>query len=156
MFRWGHSQRSSSKKDKRVTSGNWIRWKHWWFDLRLIKDAETFTLQAINSRNWKSKEYLRQDRIDQTVGTVIIWKEKLMNWQSLNDIIFNILTVNFQCTQNLITQEKIIEVDSDSIKKMDSWIRKEYEEVFLRKLELVLKNPHYYLYKATKEEIWKL
>jgi len=76
--------------------------------------------------------------------------------KKVNDIIFNILTVNFQCTQNLITQEKIIEVDSDSIKKMDSWIRKEYEEVFLRKLELVLKNPHYYLYKATKEEIWKL
>ena len=65
--------------------------------------------------------------------------------QRLNRILLNILVVHFQCTPDLVTQEKKDEVDSKYFKW--SGVKPEYAEIFDRKLVAILKDPHYYLYK---------
>jgi hypothetical protein len=78
--------------------------------------------------------------------------------QRVNRTIWNDLAVNFQITPELITDEIILKVDNDCYNKMKYWIPEKfkcYEEIYLRKLVEVLKDPHYYLYK-NKQAIWSL
>lgn len=77
----------------------------------------------------------------------------LFQHKKINDVLKNILIVNFQCT--IISDELKNDVDNQVFKYLYCWMRPEYEVEFLRKWDIILKDPHYYLYKHP-EEICKI
>ena len=69
--------------------------------------------------------------------------------RKINRVIYSDLVVNFQCTE--VTNELKNEVDNLAFLKVNNWLEEKYHDEYFRKWDLVLKNPHYFLYKNPKE-----
>ena len=86
------------------------------------------------------------------------WLESLiedyLSHKKVDEVLYNDLVVNFQCTD--ISKDKLVEVDDHCYKAMKYWCKPEYHDEYLRKLDIILKDPHYYLYTGKIEAICKL